>query len=204
MATTGTRPPTSRRPTGTREGASTYQTNQRGADLLRQAVNYGYQEGFRTGLADRQDRWGSNVGDSYAYRDANYGYAGYYVDREDYNAYFREGFRRGYDDGYQSRYRYGSYANGRVTILGAVLAHHPELRDDSLGPGFTSCPVARVRLRRIVTLELRCRRNRHRRVSAGTLGTRWPCAVVDRHALAAAHFARPAWYTPCHEMLRFP
>ena len=30
------------------------------------------------------------------YRDANYGYSGYYVDRSDYNHYFREGFRRGY------------------------------------------------------------------------------------------------------------
>ena len=103
-------------------GGHDFQTNQRGADLLRQAVNYGYQEGVRAGLADRQDRWSSTVGDSYAYRDATYGYAGYDVDREDYNVYFREGFRRGYEDGYQSRYRYGSYSNGRVTILGAVLA----------------------------------------------------------------------------------
>ena len=85
-------------------------------------MSYGYQDGFRAGLADRQDRWRSSLEDSYAYQDANYGYAGYYVDREDYNAYFREGFRRGYDDGYQSRYRYGHYANGRVTILGPVLA----------------------------------------------------------------------------------
>jgi hypothetical protein len=103
-------------------GGHYYETNQLGADLLRQAVDYGYQEGFRVGLADRQDRWMSNVGDSYAYQDANYGYAGYYVDREEYNAYFREGFRRGYDDGYQSRYHYGRYANGRVTILGSVLS----------------------------------------------------------------------------------
>jgi hypothetical protein len=103
-------------------GGQAYQTNQRGADLLRQAVSYGYQEGVRAGLADRQDRWSAAVGDSYAYRDANYGYAGYDVDREDYNAYFREGFSRGYEDGYQSRYRYGSYGHGRVTILGAVLA----------------------------------------------------------------------------------
>jgi hypothetical protein len=54
-------------------------------------------------------------------QDANYGYRGFYVDRDDYNAYFREGFRRGYEEGYYSRSRYGTYANGRGTILGAVL-----------------------------------------------------------------------------------
>lgn len=37
-----------------------YETNQYGADLLRQAVNYGYEQGFRAGEADRQDRWHSN------------------------------------------------------------------------------------------------------------------------------------------------
>ena len=59
---------------------------------------------------------------SYAYQDANYGYGGFYVDRADYNAYFREGFRRGYEDGCNGRYRYGTYANGRGTVLGAILA----------------------------------------------------------------------------------
>lgn len=99
-----------------------YETNQYGVDLLRQAVNYGYDEGFRTGLADRQDRWASDYEDSFAYRDANYGYGGFYLDRDDYNSYFREGFRRGYDDGYDNRSQYGRYTNGRGTILDAVLA----------------------------------------------------------------------------------
>ena len=100
-------------------GGRYYETNQYGVDLLRQAVNYGYDQGCRAGAADRQDRWESNFEDSYAYQDANYGYTGLYVDRDDYNNYFREGFRRGYEDGYNSRARYG---NGRGTILGAVLA----------------------------------------------------------------------------------
>jgi flagellar biosynthesis/type III secretory pathway protein FliH len=90
--------------------------------LLRQAVNYGYQEGFRAGQADRQDRWRSNYQGSYAYQDANYGYNGYYVERDDYNYYFRQGFRRGYEDGYNSRYRYGRYYNGSYSILDAILA----------------------------------------------------------------------------------
>jgi len=39
---------------------ATRQTNQYGADVLRQAVNYGYQEGVRFGQADRQDGWPAN------------------------------------------------------------------------------------------------------------------------------------------------
>jgi flagellar biosynthesis/type III secretory pathway protein FliH len=103
-------------------GGSYYETNQYGANLLRQAVNYGYEQGYRSGQADRQDRWNSNYQDSYAYQDANYGYSGYYVDRDDYNYYFREGFRRGYEDGYDSRSQYGRYSSGRYSILGAVLS----------------------------------------------------------------------------------
>jgi hypothetical protein len=98
-----------------------YETNQYGVDLLRQAVNYGYQEGWRAGQADRQDRWGSNYRDSYAYRDANYGYGGFYVDRDTYNGYFREGFRRGYEDGYSSGNRYGRYSNGHGSMADNVL-----------------------------------------------------------------------------------
>jgi len=103
-------------------GGRYYETNQYGVDLLRQAVQYGYDEGLRAGMADRQDRWTFNYQDSYAYQDANYGYGGFYVEREDYNVYFREGFRRGYDDGYHSRSQYGAYVGGRGTVLGAVLA----------------------------------------------------------------------------------
>ena len=103
-------------------GGSYYETNNYGANMLRQAVNNGYQEGYNAGRADRQDRWASNYQDSYAYQDANYGYSGYYVDQDDYNYYFREGFRRGYEDGYGSRYQYGSYSNGRYNILGAILS----------------------------------------------------------------------------------
>ena len=103
-------------------GGSYYEINEYGAKTLRQAVNYGYEEGFRAGRADRDDRWGSNYKDSYAYRDANYGYSGYYVDRSDYNYYFREGFRRGYEDGYNSRYRYGRFADGNPSILETLLS----------------------------------------------------------------------------------
>ncbi len=102
-------------------GGQYYETNRYGANMLREAVNNGYQEGFLCGQADRQDHWGSNYHGSYAYQDANYGYDGYYVSQADYNYYFRQGFRRGYEDGYDSRYRYGRYSGGRYTILGAIL-----------------------------------------------------------------------------------
>jgi hypothetical protein len=103
-------------------GGKYYETNEYGAKTLRQAVNFGYEEGFRAGKADRDDRWGSNYKDSYAYRDANYGYDGYYVDRSDYNHYFRQGFSRGYEDGYNSRYQYGRFADGNYSILDAILS----------------------------------------------------------------------------------
>jgi len=105
-----------------RRGSRYYQTNQYGADLLRQALNYGYEQGLRAGQADREDGWRPDYQNSYAYQDANYGYGGYYIDQTEYNYYFREGFRRGYDDGYYGRYRYGSNSNGKLVILATVLS----------------------------------------------------------------------------------
>ena len=102
-------------------GGVTRETNQYGVDVLRQAVNYGYQEGVRFGQADRQDGLSPNYQNSYAYRDANYGYAGNYVDQSDYNYYFRQGFQRGYTDGYNSRSQYGTSSNGSSSILANLL-----------------------------------------------------------------------------------
>ena len=90
--------------------------------MLRRAINAGYSEGFRSGRADRQDRWASGYQNSYAYQDANYGYDGYYSDQDSYNYYFRQGFSRGYEDGYNSRYQYGRYSGGSYSILGNILA----------------------------------------------------------------------------------
>ena len=101
---------------------TTRETNQYGADVLRQAVNYGYQEGVRFGQADRQDGWAANYQNSAAYRDANYGYAGNYVDQADYNYYFRQGYQRGYSDGYNSQSQYGTSLNGSPSILTTLLS----------------------------------------------------------------------------------
>jgi hypothetical protein len=104
-----------------RRGGSYYETNQYGAQMLQRAINDGYEQGFQAGQADREDGWGYNPNDAYGYQDATYGYDGYYVDLGEYQYYFREGFRRGYEDGYYSRSRYGNYSNGKFSILGAIL-----------------------------------------------------------------------------------
>ena len=89
--------------------------------MLRRAIDFGYEEGYRTGVADREDGWGFDYQNSDAYLDATFGYDGYYVDVEEYQHYFREGFRRGYEDGYHSRYEYGRYSNGKYSILEQIL-----------------------------------------------------------------------------------
>jgi hypothetical protein len=89
--------------------------------MLQRAIRDGYEEGFYAGQADRQDGYGYNLEESYGYQDGSYGYDGYYVELSEYQYYFREGFRRGYEDGYYSRSRYGSYSNGGYSILGTIL-----------------------------------------------------------------------------------
>ena len=103
-------------------GGIRYETNEAGAQKLRAAINSGYSQGFRAGQADKQDHWTSGYRDSYAYQDANYGYDGYYGDQDSYNYYFREGFSRGYEDGYNKQTQYGNSANGNSTILGSIIS----------------------------------------------------------------------------------
>jgi hypothetical protein len=102
-------------------GGQYYQVNQYAADQLRTAVNSGYEEGYRAGQADRSDGYRFSYRDSFAFQDANYGYSGMYVDQSEYNHYFREGFERGYQDGYYSRQQFGRVSNGRLNILSTVL-----------------------------------------------------------------------------------
>lgn len=99
---------------------SYYNTDERGARLLEQAVNRGYQQGFNAGKNDRSGRRGGSYSNSQMYRSGNYGYQSY-VDSSQYQHYFREGFQRGYQDGYNSRYQYGSNSNGGINILGSIL-----------------------------------------------------------------------------------
>jgi hypothetical protein len=99
-----------------------YNTDQRGADLLRRAINDGYRQGFSAGRSDRNRRGGLNWGGNSIYRSGTYGWQSY-VDRNTYQHYFRQGFERGYRDGYNSgnRLQYGTYNNGAANILGSIL-----------------------------------------------------------------------------------
>jgi hypothetical protein len=107
-----------------------YQTNQYGIKKLEQALRAGYNEGFKAGRADREDRWRYDYRSAFAYKDANYGYDGRYIAQDEYNHYFREGFQRGYDDGYYGRQKYGRKNDGEIIdgvnnewlIAGGVIA----------------------------------------------------------------------------------
>ena len=106
---------------------SFYQTDYRGAELLRRAVNEGYAQGYRQGLRDR--RYGIHTGYQSAtmYRGGVFGYQSY-VDRGQYQYYFRQGFERGYYDGFNSQTRYGYYSGGKWSILANVLGSILDIR----------------------------------------------------------------------------
>jgi len=105
-----------------RVGSNDRETNRYGAEVMRQAVNNGYEQGWKAGRADRRDRWSSNYQQSYGYQDANYGFNGNYLPQADYNYYFREGFQRGYEDGFARHPQYGTVVNGSPSILDAILS----------------------------------------------------------------------------------
>lgn len=104
-----------------RRGGRYYNTDERGAELLRQAVHEGYRRGYEAGQADRDGRRrSSNWRRNSVYRSGNMGYDSH-VDRSQYRYYFQQGFQRGYDDGYSSRNRYGSNNGILGTFLNQIL-----------------------------------------------------------------------------------
>src|SRR5690606_671168 len=103
-------------------GGQWYQTNRYGADLMREAVRRGYNEGLRAGRADREDGWRYDDRGSYGYAHASYGYDGRHIAHDPYTHYFRPGFERRYEAGYYSRYHHGRRdERGDYTVLAAVL-----------------------------------------------------------------------------------
>jgi hypothetical protein len=97
-----------------------YNVNQNQAEILRQAVNAGYQQGYQAGRDQRQSRRRSSYNSLSVYRQGTYGYQNG-VDRSLYQYYFQQGFQKGYDDGVNSRFRYGRNEGGSVNILGNIL-----------------------------------------------------------------------------------
>lgn len=98
------------------------ETNQYGVDALRQAVDLGYQQGYRAGQIDRRNGAPADYQRAFDYQNGEYGYTGSYVPQSDYNYYVREGFQRGYDDAYWNRARYGTFYNGNASILNDIVA----------------------------------------------------------------------------------
>ena len=96
-----------------------YNVDNRGYNLLRQAVNSGYQQGYQAGMRDR--RYGRyNYNGNSVYMSGSFGYNSS-VARNQYQYYFQQGFQRGYEDGYYSRTQYGYRTGSTYNILGGVL-----------------------------------------------------------------------------------
>lgn len=103
-------------------GGTYYNVDQRQYQLLQNAVNQGYRQGYNAGVRDRR----YNRNDDYyyndnVYRSGSYGYQSY-VARDQYQYYFQQGFQRGYQDGIHSRYQYGYRSNTGLNVLGNVLS----------------------------------------------------------------------------------
>jgi flagellar biosynthesis/type III secretory pathway protein FliH len=107
-----------------------YTVDNRGAQLLRQAVNSGYQQGYQQGQMDRRYGRGGNYYNQSIYRNGLFGYQSY-VDRSQYQYYFQQGFQRGYEDGYNSRLRYGYRSGNSFNILGGILSTILNLATDN-------------------------------------------------------------------------
>ena len=92
----------------------------RGYSLLRQAINSGYEQGYRQGRIDRTYGRGYNYYGNNVYSSGMYGYQSY-VARDQYQYYFQQGFQRGYEDGYNNTLRYGYRSGSSFNILSNVL-----------------------------------------------------------------------------------
>jgi hypothetical protein len=89
--------------------------NGRYGNVYQTAVNQGYQDGLYTGSNDAQRGQSYNPQRSHFYRNGHGGYGGYgnngrNGDRYQYQQAYRDGFLRGYDEGFR---RYGGYNRGR-------------------------------------------------------------------------------------------
>ena len=96
-----------------------YNVDNRGYNVLRQAVNRGYQQGYNAGIRDR--RYGNyNYNRNSIYMSGTYGYSTT-VARNQYQYYFQQGFQKGYEDGFYSRRQYGTGTSILGTVLNTIL-----------------------------------------------------------------------------------
>jgi flagellar biosynthesis/type III secretory pathway protein FliH len=66
------------------------------------AYSRGYEDGYRTGVADGRRGERYDPAESRQYRDADAGYTESYGSRDAYRTNYRAGFRQGYEDGYRA------------------------------------------------------------------------------------------------------
>jgi hypothetical protein len=64
------------------------------------AFDMGYRDGVTSGQYDHRRNARADFGDTDAYRNADHGHGGSYGERAAYQAQYRTGFERGYQDGY--------------------------------------------------------------------------------------------------------
>jgi len=83
-----------------------------GYNVYQAAISQGYQAGLNTGASDAQRGQSYNPQRSHYFRNPPTNGYGSYGNRGQYQQSFREGFVRGYADGYQ---RYGGYNRGRYS-----------------------------------------------------------------------------------------
>ena len=103
-----------------RHSGRNYDLDRSQAAMLGQAFNAGYQQGYQAGREGRTNQRNRNYRSLSAYREGTYGYNSG-VDRNLYHYYFQQGFQRGWQDGYSSRFRYGREENGTVNVLGNIV-----------------------------------------------------------------------------------
>ncbi len=107
---------------------SYYNTDRRGAEILRQSVNDGYRAGFNAARTDRNNNRNVSWTNSPVYQNGTAGYQSH-VNRGQYQYYFRQGFQRGYQDGsnkeylngHSGPYQYGSYEHESLNIHDSIL-----------------------------------------------------------------------------------
>jgi hypothetical protein len=107
----------------------TYYVDNRGASLLRTAINTGYQQGYQQGLMDRRYGRGFNYYGNRMYSEGLFGYQSY-VTQDMYQYYFQQGFQRGYEDGFNNTFRYGTRNGNSFSILGSVIGSILDLATD--------------------------------------------------------------------------
>ena len=99
-----------------------------GSNIYQVAQNEGYRDGLNTGARDAERGQSYNPQRSHYYKDATDGYNSSYGNKGQYKQAYRDGFLRGYQEGYRQYggyrndgYRTGNTRNRAGSILGTIF-----------------------------------------------------------------------------------